>query len=47
MDITLGTLDHPERYPADRHIWVSSKVPWLHLDESLPMHEAGTPGEDS
>ncbi|MCH8962083.1 MAG: protein kinase, partial [Bacteroidetes bacterium] len=45
IDVTLGTLDHPERHPAGRHVWVADKLPWLHLDEALPAHQAGTPGE--
>lgn len=36
IDITLGSLDHPERHPADRHIWTESRLPWLHLDAHLP-----------
>ncbi|MGH8435152.1 MAG: GFA family protein [Pseudomonas sp.] len=36
LDITIATLDHPEQAPADRHIWVKSRLPWLHLDERLP-----------
>lgn len=36
MDITVATLDHPEAHPATRHIWTSSRLPWLHLDEDLP-----------
>lgn len=36
LDLTVASLDHPERAPADRNIWVGSRLPWLHLDESLP-----------
>lgn len=36
LDITVASLDHPERAPADRHIWTRSRLPWLHLDEGLP-----------
>ncbi|WP_252272085.1 GFA family protein [Pseudomonas subflava] len=36
LDLTVASLDHPERAPADRHIWVGSRLPWLHLDENLP-----------
>ena len=36
MDVTIGTLDHPENAPAERHIWTDSRLPWLHLDEHLP-----------
>jgi len=32
----LATLDHPERYPADRLVW-------LHLDEHSSGHDHGTP----
>ncbi|MBS7664428.1 GFA family protein [Pseudomonas lalucatii] len=37
LDVTVATLDHPERAPADRHIWVQNRLPWLHLDEHLPQ----------
>ena len=36
VDVTVATLDHPERVRATRHIWVGSRLPWLHLDEDLP-----------
>ena len=39
IDITLGSLDRPERYPAARHVFVASRLPWLHLDEHLPAHD--------
>ena len=41
IDLTIATLDHPERAPAERHIWTDSRLPWVHLDEQLP----GEPGE--
>lgn len=37
LDVTVATLDHPERAAADRHIWVRSRLPWVHLDEHLPQ----------
>jgi len=42
IDITLGSLDRPENFPADHHIWTSARLPWLHLDDDLPAYE-GTP----
>lgn len=36
IDVTVATLDHPESVRATRHIWTSSRLPWLHLDEQLP-----------
>ena len=45
IDVTLATLDHPENHPADRHIWTSSRLAWLHLDEHLPGHPEFTPDD--
>ena len=43
IDVSLGTLDHPEDHPPDRHIFSASKLRWLHLDEHLPEYEEWTP----
>ena len=39
LDVTVATLDEPEQAPADRHIWVQSRLPWLHLDPQLPEED--------
>ncbi|WP_082629064.1 GFA family protein [Pseudomonas sp. TTU2014-080ASC] len=39
LDITVATLDHPEQATADRHIWVQSRLPWIHLDPHLPEEQ--------
>ncbi|TIH10614.1 GFA family protein [Pseudomonas leptonychotis] len=39
LDITIATLDQPELAPADRHIWVQSRLPWLQLDPQLPEED--------
>ncbi|HBZ93151.1 GFA family protein [Pseudomonas sp. UBA7530] len=39
MDVTVATLDEPQKGPADRHIWVSSRLPWLELDGQLPCED--------
>lgn len=36
LDVTVATLDEPEKAPADRHIWVGSRLPWLRVDPQLP-----------
>ncbi|NRH27438.1 GFA family protein [Pseudomonas sp. MS19] len=36
LDVTVATLDTPELAPADRHIWVHNRLPWLQLDTHLP-----------
>jgi hypothetical protein len=35
--IKVGTLDLPERFPAQAHIFVRSKLPWLALDDAVPQ----------
>jgi hypothetical protein len=39
LDITVATLNQPELAPADRHIWVQSRLPWLQLDGHLPEEQ--------
>ncbi len=36
IDITVATLDDPAACPADHHVWLENRIPWLHLDENLP-----------
>ena len=36
IDVTVGTLDTPETFRPDHHIFVSSRISWLHLDDGLP-----------
>lgn len=38
IDVTVGSLDDPSSAPPARHIWTSSRVGWLHLDDDLPRH---------
>lgn len=39
LDVTVATLDAPERAPANRHIWVGSRLPWLSVDPQLPEED--------
>ena len=39
LDLTVATLDRPQDAPADRHIWVKNRLPWLSLDPQLPEEE--------
>jgi hypothetical protein len=34
--IRVGTLDNPDRFPPDIHIFTASKQPWVVLPESTP-----------
>ncbi|MHC5347232.1 GFA family protein [Metapseudomonas furukawaii] len=42
LDLTVATLDRPEDAPPSRHIWVKSRLPWLHLDPQLPEEDEET-----
>ncbi len=46
IDITLGSLDRPELFPAERHIWTESRLEWLEVDRELPAEarESGSGG---
>ena len=39
VDITVTTLDQPERVPPDHHTWVRSRLSWVHLDDGLPRED--------
>jgi hypothetical protein len=40
IDVTVGSLDEPDRCPPTCHIYVPSKVAWLPLAPALPCHVA-------
>ncbi|MBK8336395.1 MAG: GFA family protein [Sterolibacteriaceae bacterium] len=33
IDITTATLEHPERFPPTRHIWMTTHLPWMPLGD--------------
>lgn len=39
VDVTLASLDDPEAFAPDHHIWTSSRVRWLDLNDHLPRYE--------
>src|SRR6185437_9217125 len=39
IDINLATLDHPERLAPSDHIYASSAMPWLRIEDKLPRYE--------
>lgn len=41
VGVSLGTLDSPESVEPTCHIWISSKLNWLLLDDGLPQHQQG------
>jgi hypothetical protein len=43
IDVTIASLDEPERVPPEDHTWVSSKLSWLELSDRLPRFEKDRP----
>ncbi len=41
--VTLATLDNPNALAPECHVWTSSKVDWLKLDDGLPQYPEGPP----
>jgi hypothetical protein len=36
ISVSVGSLDHPERFPPVEHWGIESQIPWLHIDDDLP-----------
>jgi len=42
VDVILTSLDQPALLAPAAHVWVSDKLPWVHIGDQLPQHAAGT-----
>lgn len=38
VDITIGSLDHPESIKPTLHYWHSKRLPWAEFVDSLPRY---------
>ena len=36
IDVSIGSLDHPDRVPPTEHVGTEARLPWLHLADGLP-----------
>lgn len=36
VQVTLGSLDNPERITPQDHVWTDSQIPWLEIRDDLP-----------
>lgn len=43
IGVSLGSLDHPDRFLPSEHIWISSKQEWLELNDDLPQFPEAAP----
>ncbi len=42
VEITIGTLDHPEAFPTTKITWLEDRLPWVTIDHSLPKFQRGS-----
>ncbi len=45
IDLTVASLDEPQRLAPTMHVWVQDKLPWLSIDDGLPQYPAGAPAD--
>ncbi len=43
VDVTIPSLDDPERVTPDFHIWHSSRLGWFDTTDALPRHDREEP----
>jgi hypothetical protein len=43
IDVTAASLDDPEAFPPQGHIWTSHKLKWFKLADGLPCFEESAP----
>jgi hypothetical protein len=39
IDVTIASLDDPTPFAPQKAIWLEDKLPWVKLDESLPLFQ--------
>lgn len=44
IDVTLASLDTPDRVAPAFHIWTERQLPWLRFEDGLPRHRRSRPG---
>jgi hypothetical protein len=45
IDLTIGSLDHPEKLAPTLHYWDAERLPWVHFADDLPRHAEFPPVE--
>ena len=38
IDLTVGSMDHPEALTPALHYWDSKRLPWVRFEDELPRH---------
>lgn len=43
IGLTMGSLDEPDRFQPECHIWTSAKQAWITLCDGLPQYAENSP----
>ncbi|HKI99083.1 MAG TPA: GFA family protein [bacterium] len=43
IDVTVGSLDEPQRFAPGHHIYDADRLPWLTIADDLPRYPASKP----
>jgi hypothetical protein len=44
IDVTLASFDEPRHLPVREHVYASTRLPWVHVDEHLPVRPEPSAG---
>jgi hypothetical protein len=47
VDVYVGSLDDPASIEPEYHIWIGSRMPWLHIQDDLPRYTDNGPDSPS
>lgn len=39
VQVTVGSLDEPERVRPDDHVWTQNQLPWFEVNDQLPRFQ--------
>ena len=45
IDLTLASLDEPQRLAPAMHVWVAHSLPWLPIADGLPRYPGSVPAD--
>jgi len=45
IDLTIGSLEHPEKVAPALHYWDAKRLPWVQFADDLPKHPEFPPVE--
>jgi hypothetical protein len=47
VQVTLGSLDEPDRAQIDDHVWAAERIAWFEVQDDLPRYPRNSPAVPS